>query len=83
VKVVVVEILGATSLRLPSRSMLGPLRAVVYPGRLHSREGGTLPSVVQTKGNERLLVGNIARIINWEIIRYILGPKYLCVHVLG
>jgi hypothetical protein len=63
--------------------MLGPLREVVYPGGLHSREGGTLPWVVQTKGNERLLVGNIARIINWEIIRYGLGSKYLCVHVLG
>jgi hypothetical protein len=83
VKVVVVGIPGATSLRLPSWSVFGPLREMVYHGGLHSREGGTLTWVVRTKGNKILLVGNIARIINWEIIRYNLGLKHLCVHFLG
>jgi hypothetical protein len=58
---------------------------VVQPEGLESREGGTLPWVVQTEGNERLLVGIVARIMNCEIkcIMYGFGPECLCIYVLG
>ena len=62
--------LGATTLRIPNRSILEPWRGVVQPDGIQSREGGTLPWVLQTEGNDRLLVGIVATIINCEIIMY-------------
>jgi hypothetical protein len=43
-----------------------PGREVVQPEGLWCREGGTLPWVVQVEGNERLLVGIVAGVVNLQ-----------------
>jgi hypothetical protein len=43
-----------------------PRREVVQPEGLRCREGGTLPWVVWVEGNEKLLVGIVARLMELQ-----------------
>jgi hypothetical protein len=62
VKVVAAIILRATNLRLIGWSVLEPWREVIQHEGLRCREGGTLPCIVQTEGNERFLFRIVVRV---------------------
>jgi hypothetical protein len=64
--ILVIGVPRATSQRLLILITWSPGKEVVHPEGLWCREGGTLPWVVQVEGNERLLVGIVAGVVNLQ-----------------